>query len=142
MNTFKTAFLVALSTFAFSSFSQSNDEIEIDEIDDNEFIDHYGISDASFPGGVDSLVQFLKDNMKYLDTCISLSANGRVYMQFFVEIDGSITHISTMKNNTGCDQISIECIRVLSSMPKWIPAEENGIKKRVAYRIPINLKYE
>ncbi len=68
MNTFKTAFLVALSTFAFSSFSQSNDEIEIDEIDDNEFIDHYGISDASFPGGVDSLVQFLKDNMKYLDT--------------------------------------------------------------------------
>ena len=139
MSTFKTAFLVALSTFAFSSFSQSNDEIEID---DNEFIDHYGISDASFPGGVDSLVQFLKDNMKYLDTCISLSANGRVYMQFFVEIDGSITHISTMKNNTGCDQISIECIRVLSSMPKWIPAEENGIKKRVACRIPINLKYE
>ncbi len=142
MNIIKTAFLVALSTFTFSSLSQITDEIEIDEIDDNEFIDYYSISDASFPGGDDSLVQFLKENMKYLDTCLSLSANGRVIMRFFVEIDGSITHISTMKNNTGCDQISIECIRVLSSMPKWIPAEENGIKKRVACRIPINLKYE
>lgn len=139
MNTFKTAFLVALSTCAFCSFSQSTDEIEID---DNEFIDHYAFSDASFPGGVDSLVRFLKENMKYPDTCVSLNASGRVLMRFFVEIDGSITHISTMKNNTGCDQISIECIRVLSSMPKWIPAEENGIKKRVVYRIPINLKYE
>ena len=142
MKTFKTAFLISILHFTFNSFSQTTNEIEIDEIDDNEFIDHYSISDASFPGGVDSLVQFLKENMKYLDTCISLSANGRVYIKFFVEIDGSITNISTMKNNTGCDQISIECIRVLSSMPKWIPAEENGIKKRVAYRIPINLKYE
>ena len=139
MKTFKTAFLISILHFTFNSFSQTTNEIEID---DNEFIDHYSISDASFPGGVDSLVQFLKENMKYLDTCISLSANGRVYIKFFVEIDGSITNISTMKNNTGCDQISIECIRVLSSMPKWIPAEENGIKKRVAYRIPINLKYE
>lgn len=139
MKTFKTAFLISILHFTFSSFSQTTNEIEID---DNEFIDHYSISDASFPGGVDSLVQFLKENMKYLDTCISLSANGRVYIKFFVEIDGSITNILTMKNNTGCDQISIECIRVLSSMPKWIPAEENGIKKRVAYRIPINLKYE
>ena len=142
MKTFKTAFLISILHFTFNSFSQTTNEIEIDEIDDNEFIDHYSISDASFPGGVDSLVQFLKENMKYLDTCISLSANGRVYIKFFVELDGSITNISTMKNNTGCDQISIECIRVLSSMPKWIPAEENGIKKRVAYRIPINLKYE
>ena len=47
MNTFKTAFLVALSTFTFSSFSQSTDEIEID---DSEFIDHYDFSDALFPG--------------------------------------------------------------------------------------------
>ena len=142
MKTFKTSFLITILHFTFSSFSQTTNEIEIDEIDDNEFIDHYSISDASFPGGVDSLVQFLQENMKYLDTCISLSANGRVYIQFFVEIDGSITNISTMTHNTGCDQISIECIRVLSSMPKWIPAEENGIKKRVACRIPINLKYE
>ena len=70
MKTFKTVFLVALLTFAFSSFSQTTDEIEIDEIDDNEFIDHYSISDASFPGGVDSLVQFIKENMKYLDMYI------------------------------------------------------------------------
>lgn len=139
MDTLKTVFLITTLLLTINSYSQNSNEIEID---DNEVVECFGISDASFPGGNDSLVQFLKENMKYTDTCVSLSASGRVYMRFFVEIDGSITHISTMTNNTGCDQISIECIRVLSSMPKWIPAEENGIKKRVACMLPFNLKFE
>jgi protein TonB len=132
MNTFKTAFLVALSTFAFRSFSQSTNETEIEIgtiIFDNE---------PQFPGGLDSLKNFFLANTKYPDTCISLNSKGKVLMQFCVEPDGSITNIKAYRNNTGCDQFTIECIRVISSMPKWLPAEEDWIKKRSIIRLPFN----
>ena len=72
----------------------------------------------------------------YPDTCISLNSKGKVYMQFYVEPDGSITNIKAYRNNTGCDQFSIECIRVISSMPKWLPIEEDGIKKKSIVLLP------
>lgn len=132
MNTFKTAFLVAISTFTFSSFSQNTKETEVEIgtiIFDNE---------PQFPGGVDSLKNFLLANTKYPDTCISLNSKGKVIIQFCVEPDGSITKIKAYRNTTGCDQFSIECIRVISSMTKWLPIEEEGIKKRSIVLLPFN----
>ena len=132
MKTFKTAFLVALLTFVFSSFSQITQEKEIEIgtiIFDNE---------PQFPGGIDSLKNFFLANTKYPDTCISLNSKGKVLMQFCIEPDGSITNIKAYRNNTGCDQFSIECIRVISSMPSWLPIEEDGIKKRSIVRLPFN----
>ena len=117
MKTFKTAFLVALLTFAFSSFSQITQEKEIEIgtiIFDNE---------PQFPGGGDSLKKFLEQQTKYPDTCISLNSKGKVIILFCIEPDGSITNIKAYRNNTGCDQFSIECIRVISSMPSWLPIE-------------------
>ena len=92
---------------------------------------------AAFPGGEVELLKFIKENLKYPDTCIALKAKGRVLLSFVVELDGSITNIEVEKNLTGCDQFAVACMELLSSMPKWIPGESMGIKERLKYRLPI-----
>ena len=134
MDTFKTIFLVSTLLLTFNSYSQNDKEKEI-EIGTIIFE-----VEQEFPGGFDSLKNFILANTKYPDTCISLNSKGTLYMQFSIEPDGSITNIKAYKNNTGCDQFSIECFRVLSSMPKWIPIEEDGIKNQSIVRLPFYFK--
>ena len=92
---------------------------------------------AAFPGGEVELLKFIKENLKYPDTCIALKAKGRVLLSFVVELDGSITNIEVEKNLSGCDQFAVACMELLSSMPKWIPGESMGVKERLKYRLPI-----
>lgn len=98
---------------------------------------------AAFPGGEVELQKFIKENLKYPDTCIALEAKGRVFLRFVVETDGSITNIEVEKNSTGCDQFAISCMEILSSMPKWEPGGTQDLKegdfepKRITYRLPI-----
>ena len=98
---------------------------------------------AVFPGGEVELLKFIKENLKYPDTCIALEAKGRVFLRFVVEQDGSITNIEVEKNSTGCDQFAISCMEILSSMPKWEPGGTQDTKevdfepKRITYRLPI-----
>jgi protein TonB len=134
MDTFKMIFLVSTLLLTFNSYSQNDNEKEI-EIGTIIFD-----FEPEFPGGSDSLKNFLLSNTKYPDTCISLNSKGKVLMQFCIEPDGSITNIKAYKNNTGCDQFSMECIRVISKMPKWLPSEEDGLKKRSIVRLPFNFK--
>jgi protein TonB len=132
MNTFRTVFLISILLFTFNSYSQGTNEKEI-EIGTIIFD-----IEPEFPGGSDSLKNFLLANTKYPDTCISLNSKGKVLMQFCIEPDGSITNIKAYRNNTGCDQFSMECIRVISSMPSWLPGEEDGVKKRSIVCLPFN----
>lgn len=98
---------------------------------------------AVFPGGEVELLKFIKENLKYPDTCIALEAKGRVFMRFVVETDGSITNIEVEKNSTGCDQFAISCMELLSSMPKWEPGGTQDTKEgdfepiRITYRLPM-----
>ncbi len=61
---------------------------------------------------------------------------GRVYVQFIVEPDGSLSNIKAV-HGPGHGS-SEEAIRVLSMSPKWNPGMQNGKAVRVAYTVPIN----
>lgn len=121
----KLLFFIALLTFVEILYSQNTDENDDPDIP------------ALFPGGEVEFLKFIKDNLKYPDTCKELGAKGRVFLRFVVEQDGSITNIEVEKNLTGCDQFAIACMELLSSMPKWIPGESGGVKDRIKYRLPI-----
>jgi len=135
----KTWFFIAFLTFVKISFSQNTNENENQE----EIILVDPDIPATFPGGEVGLLKFIKENLKYPDTCNSLEATGRVYLRFVVEKDGSITNIEVEKNLTGCDQFAIACMELLSSMPKWKPGATQDINERyfepmrITYRLPI-----
>jgi protein TonB len=92
-----------------------------------------------FPGG--DIAAYLFKNMQL--PLVSRSENhigGRVICQFVVEKDGSITNVRVVRSvDPGLDK---EAIRVISSMPKWIPGEQDGKKVRVRYTLPVNFRLQ
>lgn len=89
----------------------------------------------SFPGGEAELLAYLGGNIKYPQFAQESGIKGRVYVQFVVERDGSITEVKTVRDiGGGCGK---EAERVVRSMPKWSPGEQNGRPVRVKYTLPV-----
>jgi len=89
----------------------------------------------SFTGGEANLYKYLHDNIKYPEEAKELGIQGRVYVTFVVETDGSITDIKVVRGiGGGCDE---EAIRVVKSMPHWTPGKQRGVPVRVQFNLPI-----
>ncbi len=89
----------------------------------------------SFPGGLEAFGKFLGQNLRYPDVAKKVNIQGRVFCQFVVEKDGSLTNINVVRGiGGGCDE---EAVRVLAISPKWMPGKQNGEVVRVSYTIPI-----
>ena len=94
----------------------------------------------SFPGGDAELMKFLHDHMKYPAVAEENGIQGRVICTFVVERDGSITDVKVI---TSVDpSLDKEAIRVLKSMPKWIPGKQNGSAVRVKYTVPVTFRLQ
>ncbi len=90
-----------------------------------------------FPGGTEALYRFLDSSLVYPQLCLEKEIEGRVYIRFVVEKDGSLSDFTELRGVQGCPQFSAEAIRVLSTMPKWTPGKTNGKPVRVAFTIPV-----
>lgn len=91
-----------------------------------------------YPGGMSELFKFMGNNIKYPEQAKKENVEGKVYVSFTIEKDGSITNIHILNGiGGGCDE---ESIRVVNKMPNWTPGENNGQKVRVEYTLPINYK--
>jgi len=111
------------------------DEPEIVVVD--EIIEFPDV-EAEFPGGPAALKKFVLENTKFPDICMDMNAQGRVFVKFCVEKNGSITNITVDRNTTGCQDFVKEVKRVLRKMPKWAPGEVSGAAKRTFMRYPFN----
>lgn len=88
-----------------------------------------------FPGGPAALMKYLSENTKYPVVAQENGVQGRVYVQFVVEKDGSISDVHVLR---GVDpSLDKEAVRVVKSMPRWTPGKQNGITVRVNYRVPV-----
>jgi len=94
----------------------------------------------SFPGGDAELMKFLHDHMKYPVVAEENGIQGRVICTFVVERDGSITDVKVIKSVD--PSLDKEAIRVLKSMPKWIPGKQNGSAVRVKYTVPVTFRLQ
>ena len=91
---------------------------------------------ASFPNGGDSaLMQWLRNNIKYPPICIEQGISGRVIASFVVNTDGSISNIKIVRSPN--EFLSKETIRLISIMPKWVPASQGGKIVRCRVNIPV-----
>jgi len=91
---------------------------------------------AVFPGGMSAFYQYLKENLKYPEVAKSLGIKGKVYIEFTIEKDGSITNVHLQRGiGGGCDE---EAIRVIKQSPNWIPAKQQERPVRYKMTIPIN----
>ena len=84
----------------------------------------------SFPGGQLALMQYL-----YPFEAQENGVQGRVIISFVVEDDGSISHVKVAKSADPA--LDREAMRVVETMPKWIPGKQNGECVRVRYSVPV-----
>lgn len=90
---------------------------------------------AEFQGGRTALVEYLKRELHYPEEAIATGTQGRVFVKFVVNKDSTISNVQIVR---GVDsRLDNEAIRVVSSMPKWIPAEHNGEKVRSWFTLPV-----
>ena len=94
----------------------------------------------SFPGGDAELMKFLHDHIKYPVVAEENGIQGRVIAQFVVERDGSISDVKVIKSVD--PSLDKEAVRVLKSMPKWIPGKQNGSAVRVKYTVPVTTRLQ
>ena len=91
-----------------------------------------------FPGGQNALTQWLGANMKYPKIVEENGIEGRVMMQFIVRSTGEITDIKVARSVD--PSLDKEAIRVISSMPKWIPGKQGGEAVNVRYTMPLTFR--
>ena len=109
---------------------------------DDEELEVYQIVEQmpKFPGGEEKMMEFVKKNVKYPQKAVEAGAQGRVFVGFVIEKDGSVGDVKLLRGiGYGCDE---EAIRVVESMPKWKPGMHRGEPVRVSYQIPVWFKLE
>lgn len=113
------------------------------EVTDTEEPDNSRVFDVaeqmpSFPGGQAALMQWLSSNVNYPATAAANGIQGRVIVRFVVEKTGSVSGATIMKSVDPL--LDKEAVRVVSSMPKWIPGMHNGKAVRVFYTVPVTFR--
>jgi periplasmic protein TonB len=125
-----------------------------------------------FPGGQVELNNFLVKNLKYPNMARECDCQGRVFVSFIVDKDGSITSVEIIRKANSCSTITCydsvknivpcnnqnkvtetvdcdvsglldkEALRVVKIMPKWEPGKQNGKAVKVKYIIPVKFALE
>ncbi len=89
----------------------------------------------NFPGGLNAMHKFLEKNIHYPEMARINDIQGTVYVQFIVGKDGKIRDAKVLRGiGGGCDE---EALRVVMSMPDWIPGRQNGVPVPVYFNIPV-----
>jgi protein TonB len=92
----------------------------------------------SYPGGEAEMFKYLQANLKYPPIAKESGIQGKVYIRFLVEKDGSIARVEVLRGvHPSCDE---EAMRVVKNMPKWQPGEQRGKPVRVWYTLPVHFK--
>jgi TonB family protein len=94
----------------------------------------------TYPGGDDARIAFMVQNIKYPEQAKKNGVQGKVFVTFVIEADGSVTNVKVLRGiGAGCDE---EAIRVISIMPKWNPGMQDGKAVRTQFNLPISFKLD
>lgn len=92
--------------------------------------------EAEFVGGYAELQKFIGTNIVYPQQAIEFGEEGKVYMSFVVEKDGSVSNVVVERGVS--NSLDREAKRIIKSFPEWIPGEIRMQRVRTRVRIPIN----
>jgi len=93
-----------------------------------------------FPGGQEAMMKYMSANIKYPEDMAEAGVGGKVFIEFVVRADGSITDVRVLRGIPGGQSLDREAVRVVKTMPKWIPGKQNGKPVDVFYRLPVMFK--
>lgn len=110
------------------------EEEEVEEV-----FNFYVLEDQpEFPGGNDAITSWIAKNTTYPEIAKDNGITGKVFVQFVIGKDGSVTNVQVMRAVD--PYLDKEAVRVVQSMPKWKPGKQRGKPVKVSFQVPINFK--
>ena len=87
----------------------------------------------------EKIQRHINKNFRYPEIAQEMGVQGRVYVQFVIDKDGSITGIRTRGPDKNLEK---EANRIISRLPKMTPGKQRGRPVRVPFSIPINFRLQ
>ena len=116
------------------------EEIVFEEVEEEVAEEIFTIVEdpASPDGGMQAFYQFVQKKMKYPSQARRMGIEGRVFVEFVVDKDGSLVDVKAIKGiGAGCDE---EAVRVIKMHPKWKPGKQRGKPVKQKIVLPINFQ--
>jgi len=93
-----------------------------------------------FPGGDGELLKYISSNLKYPSIAAENGVQGKVILRFVVSKTGSVDRVEVVKSlDPACDK---EAMRVVKTLPKFIPGKQNGVNVAVWYTLPVTYRLD
>ena len=93
-----------------------------------------------FPGGDAELMKYIQKNLKYPPVAMENNIQGRVVVQFVVTKTGKIGEVKVARSKD--PDLDKEAVRVVKTLPDFIPGKMNGQAVAVWYTLPITFKLQ
>lgn len=93
-----------------------------------------------FPGGDAELMKYIQEHLRYPTMAAENNIQGKVVVQFVVTKNGSIGEVKVIRSRD--QDLDKEAVRVVKSLPNFIPGRMNGQPVNVWYTLPINFKLQ
>ncbi len=113
------------------SYNYRNQEPVIYEIVDQQ---------AEFPGGIEGLKKYLSDNLVYPSKAKDAGIMGKVFLRFVISEKGEVSNVKIMRGVPDCPECDKEALRIVKSMPNWIPGKINGKAVNSYFNLPVMFK--
>ena len=84
-------------------------------------------------------MKYLQENINYPRISRENNSQGRAFINFVVNSDGTIQDVEVLKSSSDI-YLDKEALRVVSSMPKWNPGKQAGKAVRVRFTLPVTFK--
>ena len=112
-------------------------EVEEEEVDEQQIFTIVE-ENPEFPGGMAECYKWINKNLNYPTISAENGVQGRVTVNFVVNVDGSIVDVKVLR---GVDPyLDKEAVRVVSKMPKWKPGKQRGKAVRCSFNLPVRFK--
>ncbi len=91
-----------------------------------------------FPGGEAALMMFIRDNISYPPEAEEKNIQGKVIVQFVVDTVGQVGVVKVVRSVDA--ELDQEAVRVVKTIPRFIPGTRLGKPVNVWYTLPVNFK--
>ena len=109
-------------------------------LEEADKIENWAETMPSFKGGLSEFYKFVGSKLKYPAQARRIGIEGKVFVQFVVDKDGSMSDIKVVKGiGAGCDE---EVLRILGMCPPWNPGLQGARPVRVRMILPVTFKLQ
>lgn len=137
----KVAVLMSFVAMTFSAFASSpNASCQVRDTTGKVEIFADPEQMPMFPGGETALLKYLQENIKYPPKAIKDSIQGRVVVQFLIDPSGCVGEVNVVRSVS--EDLDAEAVRVVKTLPKFIPGRMYGKAVSSLYTLPVTFKLQ